>query len=149
MTSRRKFSQSLALLFILLLGAAIAVPPGLHLEFCFGEGSHFDISLDTCHDLPSSTLLAQGECAFEHEHHGECRDLAVACDPFAEFLGPDRDVSLFRTKVNSNTPSATAFLAGVFFPPQPAAWDRFSFRPTRPTFLSFPLLSLRTVVLLI
>ena len=149
MTSPRKTSQLLAIVLILLMGAALAVPPGLHLELCFGEGSHFEISLDSCHDAPLSQKLVQCDSVLKETHPGECLDLAVACDSFQEFLSPDRKVGWHKTKINKDPPPATVLFAGAFSSPRPISGDRSSFRPTRQAFPSPHIISLRTVLLLI
>lgn len=149
MISPRKTSQILAIVLILLMGAALAVPPGLHLELCFGEGSHFEISLDSCHDAPLSQQLVQCDSVLKETHPGECLDLAVACDSFQEFLSPDRKVGLHKTKINKDPPPATAIFAGAFSTPQPASGNYSPFRLARQAFPPSHLVSLRTVVLLI
>lgn len=149
MTSRRRTSQLLALVLILLMGTAIAVPPGLHLEFCFGEGDHFEISLDSCHDVPLLQQIVQCASVFDQDHHGECLDLAVACDSSQEFLSPDRKVGLHKTKINKDPPPATTIFAGAFSSPQPASGNYSPLRLARRAFPPSHLVSLRTVILLI
>lgn len=149
MNSGLKSSQILAILLILLMGAALAVPQGLHLELCIGEGNHFEISLDSCHDVPLSQQPVQCDSAVDQTHQGECLDLAVACDSFEEFLSPDRKVGCHTTKINKDPPPATVLFAGAFSSPRTIAGGRSSFRPTRQTLSPFHLFSLRTVVLLI
>lgn len=149
MTSWVKTSQAIAILIILLMGVSLAVPPGLHFELCFGEGGHFDVSLDSCHDVPSSQGLVQCASEVDEIHHGECSDLAVACDSFEKFLRPDGKVGLLKTIIITKTLPAAVFLAGAFIAPQPPSGNYSFFRLSRHTLPPSHLESLRTVVLLI
>lgn len=149
MTSWVKTSQAVAILIILLMSVSLAVPPGLHFELCFGEGGHFDVSLDSCYDVPSSQRFVQCVSGVDQIHHGECSDLAIACDSFEEFLNPAGKVGLRETKIVNDTLPATVFLAGAFITPQPTSGNFSSFRLSRHTLPPSHLDSLRTVVLLI
>jgi hypothetical protein len=149
MIVRHKTRIKFTILFILLVGMAFVVPPGMHLEFCVGESGHFDVSLDSCRDVPAEQGLVQCGSTIGQIHHGECLDYAVACDSFEEFLSPDRKLELPTIAINKDISSAPVFLAGAFAVSPPTKGNFSFFRLSRHTLPPSHLDSLRTVVLLI
>jgi hypothetical protein len=147
-TGKNIFSTLLTLLLILQMGTAFALPPGSHLELCFGPDGHFDISPDTCRNhliLPQQQAVSQSSGI----HHGDCIDLAIGCGPDDHAVLSNAGSGIGKTTIRVLPCLPAALPAGIFARPLPWAEFHPSFPANGITTSPPHLVSLRTIVLVI
>lgn len=134
-------------LLILLMSVTLAIPSGSHLQFCFGDNGHFDVALNSCHDVPSPQQQSTSLSALTH--HGECLDLTVVCDSSERFVRHSDHFVIHKTKTTNVPPQTSGLLASAFFALPTLSRNRISLFLSPQTSPSLHLASLRTIVLLI
>lgn len=88
-----------AIWLIVLMMLTFIMPPGLHIDFCFGEEGHFDISLHLCPDEASSLKTIKSESLFNHSIHEDCTNHISDCNPICELLCRDGGVRIINPSV--------------------------------------------------
>ncbi|MEW6428897.1 MAG: hypothetical protein AB1568_12780 [Thermodesulfobacteriota bacterium] len=145
---RTPFKTLLTVLLLLQMAAINAVPPGVHLNLCFGTDGHFDLSREICTGS-AATPCSRPESSLITEHHDDCLDLAAGCGASAYFLHLSdkgrhaRDTALHPAPMPATAPCLPSFLLSSTSSSRPRP------SPEDGRFISAVLDALRTTVLLI
>ena len=140
----------LAVLLILQMSAASALPAGLHLNLCFGSDGHIDIAPDDCSSHPVLSHQWANVDLNDDDHHDDCLDVAFGCVSLDRLVSSVEKIRVTQAK-NSNDDSQP--ITGNYF----HAFSHPSIQPVSrssspPNFGNLPpshIVSLRTIVLLI
>lgn len=137
------------MLIFLLLATVFALPPGVHLEICFGFDGRIDTTPDAC--IIGSTGQPQKHVrdVNRHDHHENCLDVVIGCislDTLVHTKGKD---GLCKSKIKRDDSSTSAGNAIDTFSRLP---NKFSAHIASLHNIDIPSLSissLKTVLLLI
>ena len=101
---------------MILMATTFGSPSGLHLNFCFGEDGHWDITVVPC-PSDQQTLISRHSDAHTTGHQEKCIDFTTACDD-KEPCSPDfvlfsRNLppKLFKTASAINEPHVSQLLS--------------------------------------
>lgn len=105
--------QISAMLLIVLMIVTFITPPGLHIDFCFNEDGHFDISLHLCPEDASKPKTIKSEGFFKQSEHEDCTDVISDCNPVCDLLYPDGGARIINTPHNKQTLQMNQFKPGL------------------------------------
>ena len=116
------------IMIALLMCVVYTLPPGLHLEICFGFDGHIDTTPAAWIIIPTGQPQQHVGDMNEHNHHENCIDVVVCSTSLDTLVRNVEKGGLYKTNSTRNNPSTAA--GGVineFFsqPGQPS--DRSAF----------------------
>lgn len=144
------FRPLIAILLVLQVSAAYALPAGVHLNLCIGNDGQIDLSPDVCASSPTQPQRHPDTILCGEDHHDDCLDLAIGCVSSEETCPPitKANSSKAKTKRNVSAPAAANY-ALSFFHRISQSSIRISPHLNGGAFPSSHLVSLSTIVLLI
>lgn len=150
MTFLHKTTQIVTVLFVLLMSMMLALPAGMDVEFCFGNNGHVDFSLSNCKDDVLSKFSAKEQPSIHNtEHHGECRDVAVACNTTQEFIRTYGKSGSLKSEQKNDPSKISLFFSELLADSSEPYIDPNAYPAVFKDFPSAHLLSLGTIVILI
>lgn len=150
MTFLQKTTQTITVLFVLMMSVMLALPTGMDLKFCFGSNGHIDLSLNNCQDdVPSKCSTKERLSIYNTGHHGECRDVAVACNIAQEFIRTHGKSGSLKSEQKNDTSKISLFFSELLTGFSEPYIDPNAYPTAFKNFPSAHLLSLCTIVILI
>lgn len=144
------FGPLIAILLILQVSAAYALPAGVHLNLCIGFDGHIDISIDGCAGNPSQPPRQPDTILYGEDHHDNCLDVAIGCVSSDELRPLVAEVCSSKAKPKRNdSPPTTENYTLSFSHRISQSSIRTSHYLNSRAFPPPHLVSLRTIVLLI
>lgn len=143
------FGPLIAILLILQVSAACALPAEVHLNLCIGFDGHIDISIDGCAGNPNQPPRQPDMILYGENHHDECLDVAIGCASSNELCPLVAEVCSSKAKPQRNNSPPTSENYPLSFSHR---ISKSSIRTAHLNTGAFPpphLVSLRTIVLLI
>jgi hypothetical protein len=138
------FLSMIAILLILQVSAAYALPAEVHLNLCIGLDGHVDISQNDCIGASSHPAQRLDDVLLSaDDHHDDCLDLTIGCATADYFRTSTTENSFSKTTKTFRNYSSHPADKNVFYAPRRI--PHFLTRTAPPSDITF----LRTVVFLI
>ena len=124
-----------------------SLPPGVHLELCFGFDGHVDATPGSCIADRAGQLRQQVGSTDEHHHHGNCLDIVIGCTSWDILAHTTEKGNSFKTNtVRIDPATIVEYIHNAAQTGRPSNRSTFLHNGDMPSPL---LLSHQTVVLLI
>lgn len=144
------FGPLIAILLILQVSAAYALPAGVHLNLCIGFDGHIDILIGGCAGNPSQSPRQPDTILYGEDHHDECLDVAIGCASSDALRHSIAEGCSYKSKTKRNdSPPTSENYTFSFFHRISQSSIRTSHYLNSGAFPPPHLVSLRTIVLLI